>query len=114
MGDGDAPAGGRSPYLRVAVSGGSMLPTLADGDWLICRRVRGTAGVREGDVVVLERPDRPGLLIVKRVVRRDGSGWWVEGDNAAASDDSRLFGPVPDRHVIARVSARYWPRPRRM
>ena len=62
-------------------------------------------------MVVVERPDRPGLLLVKRVVRREAGGWWVEGDNAAASDDSRLFGPVPDALVLARVLARYWPRP---
>jgi len=105
---------GRSRCLRVAVAGDSMTPTLADGDWLLCRRVHGATGVREGDVVVLERPDRPGLLIVKRVRRRESGGWWVEGDNAAASDDSRLFGPVPDRYLIARVTARYWPRPRRV
>lgn len=112
--DGRDPATGRSSYLRAAVSGDSMRPTLSDGDWLICRRLRGTAGVREGDVVVLERPDRPGLLVVKRVVRREGPGWWLEGDNAAASDDSRVFGPVPDRYVVARVVARYWPWPRRV
>jgi nickel-type superoxide dismutase maturation protease len=106
--------GGRTPYLRVAVAGDSMAPLLADGDWLLCRRVRGTGGVHEGDVVVLERPDRPGLLLVKRVVRRDGPGWWVEGDNRGASDDSRVFGPVADGLVVARVLVRYWPRPRRV
>jgi nickel-type superoxide dismutase maturation protease len=114
MVDGRGVARGRSAYLRVAVAGESMLPTLRDGDWLLCRRVRGVAGVREGDVVVLERPDRPGLLVVKRVVRREGHGWWVEGDNAAASDDSRLFGPVPHDCLVARVVARYWPRPGRV
>ena len=114
MPDGQAPTSPRTALLRVAVAGDSMNPMLVDGDWLLCRRVRGVTGVREGDVVVLERPDRPGLLIVKRVVRREGSGWWVEGDNAAASDDSRLFGPVPDAHVVARVLARYWPQPRRV
>jgi nickel-type superoxide dismutase maturation protease len=114
MTDGPDPTAGRSPYLRAAVAGDSMRPTLSDGDWVICRRVRGPAGVRVGDVVVLERPDRPGLLVVKRVVRREGRGWWVEGDNAAASDDSRLFGPVPDGYVVARVTARYWPWPRRV
>jgi hypothetical protein len=51
---------------------------------------------------------------VKRVRRREPGGWWVEGDNAAASDDSRLFGLVPDRYVVARVTARYWPSPRRV
>lgn len=114
MTDGHASARGRSPYLRAAVAGDSMRPTLSDGDWVLCRRVRGATGAREGDVVVLERPDRPGLLVVKRVVRREAGGWWVEGDNAAASDDSRTFGPVPDRYVVARVVARYWPRPRRV
>jgi nickel-type superoxide dismutase maturation protease len=101
-------------HLRVAVAGDSMAPTLDDGDWLVCRRVGPAYAVRAGDVVVLERPDRPGLLLVKRAVRREAGGWWVEGDNAAASDDSRLFGPVPDSHVLARVLARYWPRPRRV
>ena len=114
MTDRRAPTGGRSPLLRVAVAGDSMRPTLVDGDWLLCRRVRGAFGVREGDLVVLERPDRPGLLVVKRAVRREAGGWWVEGDNAAASDDSRVFGAVPDGHVVARVAARYWPHPRRV
>ena len=112
--DGAGTAYGRTPYLRVAVAGDSMRPTLDDGDWLLCRRAPAARGVRQGDVVVLERPDRRGLLIVKRAVRRAPEGWWVEGDNAAASDDSRLFGPVPDRFVVARVAARYWPRPRRV
>jgi nickel-type superoxide dismutase maturation protease len=114
MSERHVPVGGRSGFLRVAVAGDSMSPTLVDGDWLLCRRVRPPTGAREGDVVVLERPDRPGLLIVKRIVRRDGRGWWVEGDHAVASDDSRLFGPVADGYVVARVLARYWPHPRRV
>ncbi len=114
MPEGLVPLGGRSTLLRVAVAGASMEPTLRDGDWLVCRRVVRSSDVRAGDVVVLERPDRPGLLVVKRVVRREGHGWWVEGDNAVASDDSRLFGPVAEPFVLARVLARYWPRPGRV
>ena len=102
------------PYARVVVAGDSMSPTLLDGDQLLCRRVRPGIGVREGDVVVLERPDRPGLVLVKRVVRRTPLGWWVEGDNADASDDSRTFGSVADEYVVARVLSRIWPRPRRL
>ena len=96
---------------RVAVAGTSMVPALGAGDWLL---VRTTAAddVRPGDVVVVEQPDRPGFLLVKRAVRRTPDGWWVEGDNAAASDDSRLFGAVPDSHLRAKVLLRYWPRPR--
>ena len=96
---------------RVAVAGSSMTPTLEADDWLVVRTATADE-VRPGEVVVVEQPDRPGFLLVKRAVRRTPDGWWVEGDNAAASDDSRAFGAVPDTHVRARVVARYWPRPR--
>ena len=98
---------------RVAVAGTSMTPTLDADDWLVVRTAAADK-VSAGDVVVVEQPDRPGFLLVKRAVRRTPGGWWVEGDNAAASDDSRVFGPVPDHLVRARVLARYWPRPRRI
>jgi nickel-type superoxide dismutase maturation protease len=98
----------------VAVAGSSMEPTLADGDWLVCRRVSlaSVPHLRPGRVVVVQRPDRVDLLVVKRLVRRTAEGWWVEGDNPGASDDSRVFGAVPDACVLARVQARYAPRPR--
>jgi nickel-type superoxide dismutase maturation protease len=114
MGGGAASWDGVLPYARVVVAGDSMSPTLHGGDQLLCRRVTPGMGVREGDIVVVERPDRPGLILVKRVVRRTPLGWWVEGDNPAASDDSRVFGSVGDEHVVARVLGRVWPRPRRV
>ncbi len=100
----------RLPFGRAAVAGDSMLPTLHPGDFVVVRRGR---RVRRGDVVVLRRPDRPELLVVKRVreVLSDGA-LWVAGDNPAASDDSRLFGAVPPACVEGRVVWRYWP-PRR-
>lgn len=104
----------RWPLLRVVVSGSSMEPTLSDGDWLLCRFLSSTDRLEEGDVVVARRPDRPELLVVKRVVRRERDGWWLEGDNAEASDDSRLFGVVPDDCLVARVFVRYLPLPRRV
>lgn len=104
----------RWPILRVVVSGSSMEPTLSEGDWLLCRFLSSTDRIEEGDVVVARRPDRPELLVVKRVVRREHGGWWLEGDNAAASDDSRVFGPVPDDCLVARVLVRYLPLPRRV
>lgn len=104
----------RWPLLRVVVSGSSMEPTLSDGDWLLCRFLSSTDRLEEGDVVVARRPDRPELLVVKRVVRPERGGWWLEGDNAEASDDSRLFGTVPDDCIVARVLVRYLPLPRRV
>jgi nickel-type superoxide dismutase maturation protease len=93
----------RLPWLRVAVSGLSMAPTLAPGEWLLVRR---TSSPRAGSVVVVRLGGR---LVVKRAIRRSGDGWWVEGDNAAASDDSRVLGPVPGSDVVGEVRWRYYP-----
>lgn len=94
----------RSPWFRLGVNGHSMLPTLAPGEWVLVRR---TDSPRPGAVVVVRRPDR---YVVKRAVRRTPDGrWWIEGDNALASDDSRVFGAVRATDVVGEVRWRYWP-----
>lgn len=90
------------------VAGESMLPALSPGDWLL---VRVGGRVRPGDVVVAYRPDRPEIRLVKRVTQRDADGWWLEGDNQAASTDSWNFGAVPDELIVGRVLLRYRPLP---
>lgn len=99
-----------STWSRVAVAGESMAPALRDGDWLICRAIA-AADVKPGQIIVAEQPNRLGFIVVKRAIRRTADGWWVEGDNSAASDDSRMFGAIPDELVQAVVRWRYWPRP---
>jgi nickel-type superoxide dismutase maturation protease len=96
------------PLFAVLVTGPSMAPTLRSGDALLVRR---GGRVRSGDVVVARFRARPGLLVVKRAVREDDGGWWIEGDNALVEDDSRRYG-VAD--VIGRVLIRYYPRPGRL
>jgi nickel-type superoxide dismutase maturation protease len=102
------------PLLSVVVVGDSMRPTLHEGDHLLACRIDDPTALRPGDVVVVRRPDRPDLVLVKRIVRREDEGWSVRGDNEGRSDDSRTFGPVPDALVLARVVLRWWPRPRRL
>jgi phage repressor protein C with HTH and peptisase S24 domain len=82
-----------------------MAPTLHPHDWLLVARMR---RARPGDIVVVRFTGEEGLF-VKRAVRPADGGWWVEGDNALMSDDSRRYG-VAD--VVGRVFVRYWPRPR--
>jgi hypothetical protein len=57
--------------------------------------------------VVARFRSRPELLVVKRAVREQDGGWWVQGDNELVEDDSRAYG-VAD--VIGRVLIRYYPR----
>jgi len=98
----------------AVVRGPSMLPTLSEGDRLLVRYVP-TPAVRSldpGRLVVCLPPDRP--IAVKRLGRRGDDAWWVASDNADEGTDSRVFGPLPDRSVIAVVLGRVWPRPSRL
>ncbi len=95
-------------WHRVGVRGPSMHPAVRDGDVVLADFGRPP---RPGDVVLVRWPARPGQLSVKRAVRPDGRGWWVEGDNPFGSTDSRTLGPA---QVPAVVVARLWPRPGRL
>jgi len=92
----------------VTVRGASMAPALRHGDLLLARRVGSAARIPIGTVVLTGWASRPGLLAVKRVVRPVPGGFWVEGDNPYASDDSRSYGPATVRGVVL---ARFWPWP---
>ena len=105
---------------RVAIEGGSMAPTLAPGDWALAVPLRRP---RVGDVVVVEHPGRPGYEMAKRITAAPGDRvgertlgadeWWVEGDFAQASTDSRQFGPVTRAELKAKIVLVYWPPERR-
>jgi hypothetical protein len=101
-----------------------MAPTLAPGDWAL---VVTPSRFAVGDVVVVEHPqrpsDEPAYEMVKRLVGGPGdriagrelgeNEFWVEGDMASASTDSRHFGPVALEGLKARVLLVYWPKHRR-
>ena len=95
---------------RVEVTGDSMLPTLAAGDRLLVLRY---GRARVGDVVAVADPRLPARTLVKRVAARDGDAVTVLGDNAAASTDSRILGPVAPASIRGRVVYRYLPDSRR-
>lgn len=91
-------------WTTVRIIGPSMEPAVRNGEWWVVRPVRRG---RVGQVVALRHPARPDLVIVKRLARREGGGWWVEGDNADASEDSRSFGAISDDMIIGVLFWRY-------
>lgn len=91
-------------WTTVRIIGPSMEPALLSGEWWVVRPAR---RIRVGHVVAARHPERPDLVVVKRVVRREGSGWWLEGDNAGASDDSRAFGEVAEESILGVLWWRY-------
>ena len=90
-------------YGTVAVSGDSMLPTFRSGDWLL---VAWGDKYKIGDVIVVERAERPGVFLIKRLEHNDGGKFWVEGDNKSISTDSREWGPVAEAEIMGRVVSR--------
>lgn len=96
-------------WTTVRVVGPSMEPAMASGEWWLVIRYR---RYRLGQVVALRHPDRDDLLLVKRIVRQEPSGYWVEGDNPSMSQDSRAFGIVPAERIIGRLVLRYRRAPR--
>jgi nickel-type superoxide dismutase maturation protease len=101
----------RWPLWRVAVAERSMEPTLRPGDWLLAwrgLRPGRPLRVRAGQIVIARHPVRGDVLLVKRAVREQPVGWWLESDNpAAGAVDSRSFGPVPPDLIEGRLLLRY-------
>lgn len=110
-------------FQFVIVSGESMFPTLTSNQRiLVCKALWALGQPNRGDIVVL---DTENGFIVKRVAYLSGDevpsgerpiGWpmepnfvvppgsvYVLGDNAGASEDSRLFGPVRIDHIIGKA-----------
>ncbi len=100
------------------VEGKSMLPRYKGGEVILI--FKAAYGVRltgrylvhwadplQGDVVAAVRPDRK-EIVIKRIgeIRREGETvrFFLIGDNAIESIDSRDFGPVSFDHIIGRVA----------
>ncbi len=95
----------RNLRLRtVAVAGDSMAPTYHDGDWLLALW---GGQCKVGQVLIIEREERPGIYLVKRLVRIEDGKYWVQGDNPLASTDSRQWGLLNSQEIQGRVLLRY-------
>lgn len=114
------------------MAGPSMLPTMPDTpSWIVEDMLTVRFNLRplqRGDLVVVIKPTDPDIFICKRVIGLPGDivcidptgevispsehclvpqgHIWIAGDNAAASVDSRYYGPVPIALVYSRVIAR--------
>jgi signal peptidase I len=105
---------------RVTVQGASMIPTLDPGERLLFDRLAYVwERPRIHDIVLVSHPLRAELRMIKRLAGVPGDAiegrtlargeYWVVGDNAGKSTDSREFGPVRRSDLLGRAWVRYWP-----
>ncbi len=82
------------------VVGVSMLPTLKEGDIVIYRPIgKKSFSPKKGSIVVVEDPQNPRNLIIKRIHQENKVGLDLRGDNESNSIDSRQFGLVNRIHL---------------
>lgn len=92
-----------SPIYTYRIFGDSMLPTLQAGESIIVNRVSyWFHQPKKGDIIALRDP-RDGKVLIKRITKIDGAGYFVHGDNKTASTDSRVFGMIERSDIIGKV-----------
>lgn len=92
--------------MVAKVEGSSMLPQLKSGDLIFILK---TKKLKVGQIAISKRPDRPNLIVIKRVKTVTKNGYWLEGDNQIESDDSRIFGEVDKELILGKYIFKYWP-----
>jgi nickel-type superoxide dismutase maturation protease len=94
---------------RVGISGPSMLPGLKPGDEiLVDTRAYRQKLPQIGDIVMVLRPDRPSVTMIKRIQTVEADGrLFLAGDNPAASTDSRFFGPVSLQNILGKATSKF-------
>ncbi len=88
----------RFPIVFRRVRNGSMAPKLLPGQLIMATRL--FRKLHAGQVVIVERDNKQ---LVKRIERIVDNKLFVIGDNLPASVDSRQFGWLDRRSVVARV-----------
>jgi len=96
-----------SKFGTVRVEGNSMAPTYNHGDWLFVLWMQEPPNRASlGSVAVIEREERPGIFLIKRIQKAHAGNYWVEGDNSE-STDSRTWGWIPPLEIVGRVLFRF-------
>ena len=92
---------------RVLVDGESMSPALLPGESLLVQDDYYKNHLPQvGDVVLLQHPKNPEMVIVKRIHEIQPLGIFVLGDNPSYSTDSRHFGFISVQDLIAKVTSK--------
>ena len=82
----------------------SMEPWVREGDFVVVNRMSYLfSKPRVGHVVVARHPKKPSMLLLKRIVREQKDRYWLEGDCASKSTDSRHFGWLKRDFLIGKV-----------
>jgi nickel-type superoxide dismutase maturation protease len=89
-------------YFKVREQ--SMEPWVREGDFVVVDRMSYLfSKPRVGHIVIAKNPRKPSMLLLKRIVKEQEDWYWIEGDNAKKSTDSRHFGWLKRDFLVGKV-----------
>ena len=92
-------------FMFLTVSGRSMFPTLTEGEKLTSVRSY-LCKLQVGDIVVAKPYPNDERLVIKRIADIKGYCYYLLGDNPDESYDSRNYGWVWKKQIVAKVVTR--------
>lgn len=92
----------------VQICGYSMFPTLSDGEFYMSIRVFRKDKCKVGKIYVYKPPyeDEVEKFVIKRLADIKDGKYFFLGDNADGSYDSRYYGYVDSKNVVAQLITR--------
>lgn len=80
-----------------------MSPTFSSGDVIFINRlIYLFSKPKKGDIIAVYDP-RDGKVLIKRIIKIEDTKYFIQGDNANASTDSRVFGMIERRAIVGKV-----------
>ena len=92
-------------FVPVQICGNSMYPTFKDGEFYLGKRVYRKSKCKIGKVYVFRPPysDREERFVIKRLAYIQNGKYFFLGDNSYDSYDSRYYGYVDSKNVVAQI-----------
>ncbi|MCU0238926.1 MAG: nickel-type superoxide dismutase maturation protease [Pyrinomonadaceae bacterium] len=87
-------------YQRYRIEGNSMLPTLQNGDQVLVEK---NENYQINDIVVAKHPFQKSVILIKRISEINEKGFYLIGDNASESTDSRTLGTFAKKDLLGKV-----------
>ena len=95
-------------FPTIQICGYSMFPTLNDGEFYIGKRVFRKSKCKVGKIYVYRPPyeSEQEKFVIKRLADIKDGKYFFLGDNADDSYDSRYYGYVDSKNVVAELITR--------
>ncbi len=91
------------PFSVMKVTGKSMEPALHENDYVFVNKLAYLFSAPKKDDIVIVKHPVTGKPLIKRITNIKADKYFVKGDHAKQSTDSRNFGVLPQSQIVGKV-----------